>query len=204
MDIESCLKIIARYRTDEVVVTTMTERLFWPSLSRSAADFCFTDPMGTGPGLAMGIALARPDIRVWLISGDGGLVMYLGSLVTIVDAYPSNMVLFLVHDNMYGLPGSPIPGAGKVDFYSMGQAAGLKNVFRLTSVEELDSIMPRIKAGLGGPTLVVMDTDWKTSREAVGGPKEYARRVTSPQATERFGRNGVRNLRSALTRIDVH
>ena len=120
-----------------------------------------------------------------------------------VDANPSNMVFFLIHDDMYGMPGSTIPGAGKVDFYSMAQAAGIDNVFKYGSLEELDSGMTRIKAGLNGPALAVIETDWKTSREAVGGSEEYTRRVTSPESMDRFGRNGVRNLRSALSRTNI-
>ena len=47
--------------------------------------------------------------------------------------------------------------------------------------------------------VVVVYRRQSSTLEAVGGEAEYSRRVTSSASTDRFGRNGVRNLRAALS-----
>ena len=57
MDLEDCLKTLNKYRTDEVVVCTMTQNQYWPFISNSRADVLLTDPMGSASSLALGSRL---------------------------------------------------------------------------------------------------------------------------------------------------
>src|SRR5207249_9419886 len=49
--------------------------------------------MGLASSIGLGLALARPDLRVFVVDGDGSLLMNLGSLATIGWSSPPNFVL---------------------------------------------------------------------------------------------------------------
>ena len=48
--------------------------------------------MGLASSIGLGLALARPDLRVFVLDGDGSLLMNLGSLATIGLLQPANLV----------------------------------------------------------------------------------------------------------------
>src|SRR5215475_7266332 len=54
--------------------------------------------MGLASSIGLGLAMARPDLRVFVLDGDGSLLMNLGSLATIGWVHPENLVI-VVWDN---------------------------------------------------------------------------------------------------------
>ena len=57
--------------------------------------------MGVSMAMALGLALALPQREVLLISGDGDLVMGLGSLITVVGAKPANLKVLIFDNGRY-------------------------------------------------------------------------------------------------------
>jgi sulfopyruvate decarboxylase subunit beta len=120
--------------------------------------------MGHGTSLGLGLALARPDIRVIVCSGDGSLLMNLGSLASIVAANVPNLVVLVFDNGVYEVTGQqPTAGAGEarpsgrpVDFPGIAGACGFESVHRFASAGEWSS---RARAVLDapGPTLVSLD-----------------------------------------------
>src|SRR5947209_9768106 len=99
------LEVLARHRGDKVVVTTMTAVGLWPQLSDTPLDFAYMpSAMGHGIGLALGLALARPGRGVVLVTGDGSLLMNLGSLVTLADQ-PADIYLVVLDNGLYEVTG---------------------------------------------------------------------------------------------------
>lgn len=195
MELDKALGQIAKYRTDEVVIGTMSANLIWPFVSKSDADLLFTDPMGTAPGLALGLALARPDIRVWVFNGDGSMLMYLGSLASIAGAGPSNLVFFLMDNREWGRCGHvPLPSADKLDFATMARGAGWDRVYSFESLDALDSAMSRIKNETG-PVFINMRV---TTAELANTRVIYREIMVRPEVVKRFGRSGVHNIQAHL------
>ncbi len=149
------LEPLARLRTDEVVVTTMSVTRPWGRLSDHDLDFASADSaMGHAADLALGVALARPDRRVICLNGDGSMLMTLGTLATIVDAGAVNLALFVVDNGAFEITGNqPVAGAGRVDFAALGRAAGFPSVFRFEDAEAYERALPDVLAA-SGPTLV--------------------------------------------------
>ena len=80
----SALQVLHDLRRDQVIVTTMGAAREWMRLSDHPLDFHYVpSTMGGGIPLALGIALSRPGHDVIVLSGDGSLLMSLGSLVTV-------------------------------------------------------------------------------------------------------------------------
>lgn len=149
------LEGLARHRTDEVVVTTMSSARPWGHLSDSALDFASIDSaMGHGADLALGIALARPARKVICLNGDGSMLMTLGTLATVVGAAPLNLILFVCDNGTFEITGNqPVPGAGRVDHAALAEAAGFRNVFRFDDARDYVESLPDILGALG-PTFV--------------------------------------------------
>ena len=123
------LEPLARRRTTEVVVTTMSTVRPWGRLSNHPLDFASADSaMGHAADFALGIALASPDRRVVCFNGDGSMLMSLGTLATITGAGASNLILFVVDNGCFEITGHQ-PVAGAVDYGLAAVAAGFPSVF---------------------------------------------------------------------------
>ena len=146
---------LARLRTDEVVVTTMSVVRPWGLLSSHALDFASADSaMGHAADLALGIAIARPDRRVLCLNGDGSMLMTLGTLVTAAASGATNLALFVIDNGTYEITGGQsVPGAGQVDYAAMALAAGFPTAVTHDNPKEYAAALPEILA-TQGPTLI--------------------------------------------------
>src|SRR6476469_8118457 len=61
--------------------------------------------MGVASSIGVGLALAKPEIRVFVVDGDGSLLMNLGSLATIGLLQPANLVLVVMDNEAYATTG---------------------------------------------------------------------------------------------------
>ena len=159
MRAEDALRVLVRQRRDEVVLATMTANQIWAKLSSHELDLPTMGAMSKASSLALGLALARPERRFWVIDGDGSLLMNLGSLVTIAHMAPPNLLHFVLRNNVYELSGGqPLPGADKLDFCGLARAAGYRNTYDFTDLEDLHLRMAEV-AACQGPALVCLHVE---------------------------------------------
>lgn len=158
MPLESALDVLARRRGGEVVVGTMTANAPWRERSASDRNLACLGFMGGASSLALGVALARPDVGVWVLDGDGSLLMQLGSLATIAGAAPANFVHVVFHNGVYETSGAqPLPSQSQVDFAAMAKAAGYRETAQFHGAEEFDAALDELLAA-EGPTLIELFT----------------------------------------------
>ena len=140
------VRAINRERGDAVVVSAMTPNRRWDSVTENRdLDLPIFGAMGKASSVALGIALAQPDRKIVILDGDGGLLMNLGTLVTIAGTAPENLVHFVFEDGAYFTTGGqPVPGAGKFDLASMAQGAGFAASYKFDDLEDFASDLPRI------------------------------------------------------------
>jgi thiamine pyrophosphate-dependent acetolactate synthase large subunit-like protein len=175
-------RALAARRTDEIVITTMTASLQWPLVSRHELDFDFLAfGMGHAADFGLGLALARPEPKVVVLKGDGGLLMSLGSLVTIGRHGPPNLLVLLLENRSYELTGGQEFSA-TVDFAALARGAGIEKVERIEDLAGFEAELPRLLTE-PGPHFVVLPV---TNREPLP-PVSH---------TDHTGR--VTNLRKAL------
>jgi sulfopyruvate decarboxylase subunit beta len=166
-----CLAALARRRRDEIVVATMSVLGPWLVHSPSELNMSCYGFMGGASSLALGLALARPERRVWVLDGDGSLVMQLGSLATIAGAAPPNLYHFVFQNDVYEISGGqPIPAAGRIDFAGMARAAGYAAAHRLTGLDEFESALDRMLSQQG-PVMAALEVD-RGDEDPPGSPIE--------------------------------
>ena len=143
----------------DIVVPSMGSAREWLSLGPPHdLDFVYVpSAMGHATSVGLGLALAQPDRRVIVLSGDGSLLMNLGSLVTISAQRPRNLVLVVFVNGVYEVTGAQAtPLSGAVDFVAIAKASGITSVFRWSSLEPLQTGIAQA-LGAAGPTIVVLD-----------------------------------------------
>lgn len=180
---------INKHRGDALVVGTMTPNRYWELVSDNPQlDLPIFGAMGKASSVALGLALACPDKKVLVLDGDGGLLMNLGSLVTIAGQQPSNLVHFVFEDGVYlTTGGQPIPGADSIDFAGIANNAGLKMTYVFDDLEEFVSELPVIMEQ-SGPTFVCLKVHHTGDVPAgyIGSTKDAARRVMKKLKTDRI------------------
>lgn len=151
LTVAQLLDPLARARTNEVVVTTMSVVRPWGRLSDSDLDFASADSaMGHAADLALGIALARPERHVVCLNGDGSMLMCLGTLATAVEAAVHNFVLIVSDNGEYEITGhQPVAASGRLDYAGLAEAAGFREVFRFEDARAWAEAVPAILRSVG-------------------------------------------------------
>lgn len=188
------LEPLARHRTNEVVVTTMSTVRPWGRLSNSDLDFASADSaMGHAADLALGIALARPERTVVCLNGDGSMLMCLGTLATAVGSAARNYVLIVSDNGEYEITGhQPVPAAGRLDYASIAEASGFRQVLYFNDARSWAEAVPGILSA-PGPTFVHVQVEPGNQGPIGRTPSEEARYLQHSLA------EWSRILRTALT-----
>lgn len=168
----SALRVLSEMRTDEICVLSESNRQDWPPIStRPDLDIPITGSMGKASSFGLGLALARPDVKVWVLDTDGALLMNLGSLVTIAKAKPANLLHVIYDNEAYDTTGGqPTPGAGIVDFCAIALGAGYPFARAYDQVEDFERDLDSVLAA-PRPALVVLKVASIGRRDAVAGMK---------------------------------
>ena len=149
------LETIAKSRGDSVVILSYLAPA-WPKGVEGELDLPFIGCMGKISSFGLGLALARPDKKVVVLDGDGSLLMNLGSLVTIANIAPPNLVHFVLENEVYETTGGqPVPGAGRISFAGFARAAGFPQVYEFDHIDEFNKHVEIILSCVG-PTFVCL------------------------------------------------
>lgn len=101
--------------------------------------------MGSAAAVGLGIALAQPSRRVLVLTGDGEMLMGMGSLATIALQKPDNLAVVVLDNERYGETGMQrTHTAFGVDLPGMAVAAGFPVTGIARDQSELDAALPVI------------------------------------------------------------
>jgi thiamine pyrophosphate-dependent acetolactate synthase large subunit-like protein len=103
--------------------------------------------MGLASSIGLGLAIARPDLRVFVLDGDGSLLMNLGSLATIGFLRPANLVLVVMDNEAYATTGGQrTPTAAGADLEATARAMGIAETAMVRTEEALRAAVTRTPA----------------------------------------------------------
>jgi thiamine pyrophosphate-dependent acetolactate synthase large subunit-like protein len=122
----------------------------------SALDFPMWGAMGQAAMIGLGLAVAQPKRRVLVVTGDGEMLMGLGSLATIAVQKPGNLTIVVIDNERYGETGQqPTHTAHGVDLAAVARGCGFANARVATRLEEMNSIRDLIYRD-AGPNFAVV------------------------------------------------
>ena len=100
--------------------------------------------------MGVGLACARPDRRVLVLTGDGEMLMGLGSLATAGVQKPANLSVVVLDNERYGETGmQPTHTAHGVDLAVVAAACGFGGASAVTGPAEVASLRAAIHRGAG-------------------------------------------------------
>ena len=147
----SALERLLRDRGDAALVTGLGN----PTYDAFAAgdtprNFYLWGGMGGAAMVGLGLALAQPKRRVVVWTGDGEMLMGLGSLATIAVARPENLAILVVDNEHYAETGMQRAHTGHgVDLAGIARAAGFAQASLVRTEEELETLSHRLFSASG-------------------------------------------------------
>lgn len=120
----------------------------------AAGDHDLTFPlwgaMGGATMIGLGLALAQPRRRVLVVTGDGEMLMGLGSLATVAAQQPANLAVVVLDNERYGETGMQhTHTATGTDLAAVATAAGFPVGITIEDEAGLTAALPRIHGGAG-------------------------------------------------------
>jgi thiamine pyrophosphate-dependent acetolactate synthase large subunit-like protein len=120
------------------------------ALGDNAKDFYMWGAMGGTAMIGLGLALAQPKRRVAVITGDGEMLMGLGSLATIGVQQPPNLAVIVFDNGVYGETGmQPSHTTSGVHLVGVATACGIATCLDVQDESGLADLASRLKV-LGG------------------------------------------------------
>lgn len=101
-------------------------------------DFLTVGSMGHSSSIALGVALNKPDKKIWCIDGDGAVLMHMGSIAVIGANAPKNLVHIVINNGAHETVGGMPTVADKMDVIAIAKACGYPYAVSIDSLEDLD------------------------------------------------------------------
>ena len=107
-------------------------------------DFLTVGSMGHASSIAMGIAIQKPEKRVWCIDGDGAALMHMGAMAVISDIKPKNMIHVVINNGAHEtVGGQPTVLAGR-NLATFAGDLGYAKCYSAEDIDELNKILTEI------------------------------------------------------------
>ena len=122
----------------------------------AALDFPLWAAMGGAAMVGLGLALAQPDRRVLVVTGDGEMLMGLGSLATIAARAPTNLAICVLDNERYGETGMQATHtAAATDLTAVAAACGVPVTATVRDGTGLGAAIAQLR-GAAGPVFVTI------------------------------------------------
>ena len=124
--------------------------------------------MGHASQIALGIALQKPERKVYCFDGDGASLMHMGNMAITASMNCKNYVHVVFNNGAHdSVGGQPTVGL-KIDLCGVAKAVGYKTTYSVDTMEQLDAILAEVK-NAEGPVLLQVCVK-KGNRKDLGRP----------------------------------
>jgi thiamine pyrophosphate-dependent acetolactate synthase large subunit-like protein len=138
-----------------LVVTSLGNASYlWAAMHHQPENFYFEDAMGLALPLALGLAIAQPRRPVFVIEGDGAILMHMGALVTVGATAPGNLTVLLIQNGVHAASGGQPLTNENLDLAELARSAGIPRAENVTTPEAFASAMGS-GDGVGARVLVL-------------------------------------------------
>jgi thiamine pyrophosphate-dependent acetolactate synthase large subunit-like protein len=151
LDRRQLVKALMQQRGDAAVITGLgapTYDCF--AAGDSNLNFYLWGGMGGAAMLGLGLALAQPDRRVIVVTGDGEMMMGIGSFSTIAAQMPTNLSILVLDNEMFEETGQQTGLTGvRSRIAEMALGAGIPSAFTIREESEVAELVVAVTAGTG-------------------------------------------------------
>ena len=128
---------------DPIVSTTgkASRELFETRVANNQShkyDFLTVGSMGHSSSIALGVAINKPEQRIWCIDGDGAVLMHMGSMAVLGANKPKNLIHVVINNSAHETVGGMPTVASNIDLVAIAKACGYPYAVSVDSFEDLD------------------------------------------------------------------
>lgn len=110
-------------------------------------DFLTVGSMGHASQIALGIALAKQDRRIWCFDGDGASIMHMGGMAIVANKAPKNYIHVVFNNGAHdSVGGQPTVGL-KIDLPAIAKAVDYKSIYSVSTKNELLELLSNLSDG---------------------------------------------------------
>ncbi len=136
---------------DPIVSTTgkASRELFEIREARSQGhqyDFLTVGSMGHTSSIALGVAINKPDEKIWCIDGDGSALMHMGSLAVAGNVNPDNLVHIVINNSSHETVGGMPTVASTMDLVNIAKSCGYSYAVSVDNFDDLDKELKLAKS----------------------------------------------------------
>ncbi len=132
--------------------------------------------MGCASSVALGLAIARPDVRVTVLDGDGAALMRLGAMATIGYRRPANLLHVVLDNRMHESTGGQPTVTESIDLATVARACGYPEVHQVSEPRALAEHLRAPRNALTFVRAAVAPGVGELPRPSIG-PAQVARRL---------------------------
>jgi thiamine pyrophosphate-dependent acetolactate synthase large subunit-like protein len=147
--------LVSKLTNNEAIIGGIGNTNFdlWASGHRPE-NFYMLGSMGLAVPIALGVALAQPERKVFALEGDGSILMQLGVLGTIAAVEPKNLTVIVMDNGSYQITGSqPTVTASVADVVSIARGSGIQQSYWADSETRFAELVDQALA-VNGPSLI--------------------------------------------------
>ena len=100
--------------------------------------------MGCASTLGLGLAIAQPKRRVFVLDGDGAALMRMGAMATLGYERPSNLVHVLLDNGLHESTGGQFTVAKSIDFCGVAHSCGYQNIKSIADPQKLERFLDNL------------------------------------------------------------
>ena len=175
---EEIIQHIVKASGDDPIVSTTgkaSRELFETRVANGQShkyDFLTVGSMGHSSSIALGVAINKPEQRIWCVDGDGAVLMHMGSMAVMGANKPKNLIHVVINNGAHETVGGMPTVAGSIDLVAIAKACGYPNAVCVDSFEDLDK---ELEAAKGRDELSLIEVKCSIgAREDLGRPTTTA------------------------------
>lgn len=108
-------------------------------------DFLTVGSMGHSSSIALGVAINKPDRKIWCIDGDGAVLMHMGAMALIGANKPNNLIHVVINNAAHETVGGMPTVAGSIDLVKIAIACGYEHAVSVDCFGDLDKALKAVK-----------------------------------------------------------
>lgn len=149
---EEIIKHIVKYSGEDPIISTTgkaSRELFETRVANNQShkyDFLTVGSMGHSSSIALGIAVNKPNTKIWCIDGDGAVLMHMGSMAVIGASAPKNMIHIIINNGAHETVGGMPTVASNIDLVTIAKACGYSYAVCVNNFEDFDKELENAKA----------------------------------------------------------
>lgn len=180
---EEIIQHVVKASGDDPIISTTgkaSRELFETRVANGQShkyDFLTVGSMGHSSSIALGVAINKPEQRIWCVDGDGAVLMHMGAMAVIGANRPKNLVHVIINNGAHETVGGMPTVAGSVDLVAIAKACGYPNAIYVDNFDDLDKELETAKER-GELSLVEV-------KSAIGAREDLGRPTTTALENKR-------------------